>query len=97
MNNIVRIKETSLPSTCFVFKNSTTCPVSARAADVVRNANSDTPIYWIDVIEQRPISNWVSETYKVKHESPQLLLINNSQVVQVWNHGRISGECFAGS
>lgn len=95
MGSIIRLNETSLPATCFVFKNSTSCPVSARAADIVRNATYDTPLYWIDVIEQRAISNWVAEIYKVKHESPQLLLIANGQVVQVWSHGRISSECFS--
>jgi bacillithiol system protein YtxJ len=86
MNTIVPMKEKALPSHCFVFKHSTTCGVSAGAAREVRAIATEIPIYWINVREQRELSNWVAETYAVAHESPQLILINDGKAQHVWNH-----------
>jgi bacillithiol system protein YtxJ len=44
------------------------------------------PIYWINVREQRELSNWVAETYGVTHESPQLILLRDGKPKQVWDH-----------
>ena len=41
---------------------------------------------WINVREQRDLSNWVAATYGVVHESPQLILIRGGKPVQVWSH-----------
>jgi bacillithiol system protein YtxJ len=86
----------TLPADCLVFKHSTTCPVSATAGREVRAMTTDLPIYWINVREQRELSNWVAETYKVTHESPQLLLIRDGKLQKVWNHHEVSRTSFSG-
>jgi bacillithiol system protein YtxJ len=80
------MKEKVLPESCFIFKHSTTCGVSAGAAREVRAMETDIPIFWINVREQRELSNWIVETYAVAHESPQLILIRDGTPQQVWNH-----------
>jgi bacillithiol system protein YtxJ len=89
VSTIVDLKEKSLPADCLVFKHSTTCPVSASAAQEVRSMQSTLPVMWINVREQRDISNWVAETYGVAHESPQLILIRAGKPAQVWSHGEV--------
>ncbi len=86
MSTIVTLQEKALPEDCLVFKHSTTCPVSASAAEEVRGLRTDLPIMWINVREQRDLSNWVAATYGVVHESPQLILIRGGKPVQVWSH-----------
>ena len=86
MSTIVPLTEKALPSACFVFKHSTTCGVSAGAAREVRAMETELPIYWINVREQRELSNWVAETYQVTHESPQLILIRDGKAQSVWSH-----------
>lgn len=86
MSTIIPMTEKVLPATCFVFKHSTTCGVSAGAAREVRAMTTELPIYWINVREQRELSNWLAETYAVVHESPQLILIRDGTAQQVWNH-----------
>ena len=86
MSTIIPMTEKALPATCLVFKHSTTCGVSAGAAREVRALTTELPIYWINVREQRELSNWVAETYAVTHESPQLILIREGTPQQVWNH-----------
>jgi bacillithiol system protein YtxJ len=89
MSKIIALEIESLPENCYVFKNSTTCPVSHAAATEVKAATPSLPIYWINVIEQRPLSNWFAAQYAVKHESPQLILIKDGSVAQTWSHGGV--------
>ncbi len=94
MSNIIPIETKSLPEDCFVFKHSTQCPISGDAAEEVKKHRWTLPLYWINVIEQRPISNWVEEQYHTRHESPQLLLLRKGKVVRVLNHREIRGSAF---
>jgi bacillithiol system protein YtxJ len=80
------MKEKVLPADCLVFKHSTTCGISAAAAREVRAMETEVPIYWINVREQRDLSNWVAESYNVAHESPQLILIREGKPHKVWSH-----------
>jgi bacillithiol system protein YtxJ len=92
MSTIIDLREKNLPGTCYLFKHSTSCPVSARAAEEVRAMRTDTPIYWVNVREQRDLSNWVAAQYRVTHESPQLILLKDGKVEGVWSHSAISRE-----
>ena len=89
MATIIDLKEKSLPGDCYVFKHSTACPVSRMAADEVRVAELPLPVYWINVIQQRDLSNWLADTYRIRHESPQLLLLASGKVAKVWTHYEI--------
>ncbi len=84
------MEEKSLPADCLVYKHSTTCPVSARAAREVRAIETELTVYWINVREQRDLSNWVADTYHVRHESPQLILIRAGKADKVWSHYEVS-------
>ncbi len=90
MNSIIPLKEKTLPANCLVYKHSTTCGISATAAREVRAMETDLPIYWINVREQRDLSNWVAETYDVTHESPQLILIRDGKPEKVWSHYEVN-------
>ncbi len=81
----------------FVFKHSTSCPVSAAAFGRVRSFEEDADtsypeILLLKVIECRSVSDHVANKLGVKHESPQLILVRNG--VSVWeaSHGGIGAE-----
>jgi bacillithiol system protein YtxJ len=93
MSAIIPMQEKSLPSDCFVYKHSTTCPISSSAGQEVRSMKSDLPIFWVNVREQRDLSNWVANTYGVTHESPQLILIRAGKPLKVWSHYEVSRDC----
>jgi len=90
--NIHYLSEKNLPANCYIFKHSTRCPISAAAAENVKQIHWKMPLYWINIIEQRDFSDWVASNYCVKHESPQLLQVEDSKVVKVWNHREITKE-----
>lgn len=84
----------------FIFKHSNRCPISARAANRVgeylaQNPPGMPPVYLIDVIASRPLSNVVAEATGVTHASPQMLLIRDGKAVWSASHGVISGEAIA--
>ena len=82
--------KSELPADCYIYKHSTACPMSAAAAQVVKSAEFDLPVYWVDVIEQRKLSNQVAKRYSVRHESPQLLKIDRGSATTILNHHQIS-------
>ena len=92
MSAVVPLEQKELPPTCYVFKHSTTCPVSARAAVEVEKSPTQIPVYRVLVREQRELSKWIADFYAVDHESPQLILIRDGKARKVWNHWEIRRE-----
>jgi len=78
-----------------VFKHSTTCPVSANAlkefnAYLDDKPKSDTEYVLVKVIESRPVSNQIAEDTAVKHESPQIILLDKKAKVWSASHWSIT-------
>ncbi|MDT8411420.1 MAG: bacillithiol system redox-active protein YtxJ [Vicingaceae bacterium] len=77
-----------------VFKHSTRCPVSMMAKlklsttwDIDENR---VPLYYLDLIKYREISNQIAADFDVQHESPQLLVLKNNKCLYHASHGSIS-------
>lgn len=51
-----------------------------------------TPLYFLDLIAYREVSNAVAGIFSVHHESPQLLLIKDGECIYETSHGEISAE-----
>lgn len=51
-------------------------------------------LYWVRVIEERPISLALSERIGVQHQSPQGLLIKNGKAVWNDSHEQLTAENF---
>ena len=71
-----------------VFKHSTTCPVSANAYKEFKSYLEDKPRQDVDymlvkVIESRPISLQIADDTGIKHESPQIMFLD--QKAKVWS------------
>jgi bacillithiol system protein YtxJ len=65
-----------------LIKHSLTCPISGNAFDEYEDFTKDIdfPTYYLYVQEARPLSNYIAETFAVKHESPQALLFESGKV-----------------
>jgi bacillithiol system protein YtxJ len=48
------------------------------------------PLYFLDLIQHRDISNQIAQQFHVHHESPQLLLIKDGECILDQSHGGIS-------
>lgn len=79
-----------------IFKHNTTCPISKsvikrleQEADLLPE---NTPVYILDLLEKRDLSNSIAETFKVTHESPQILLIKDGRCIYNESLYNISAE-----
>jgi bacillithiol system protein YtxJ len=77
-----------------IFKHSTRCPVSSMAKRRFEmdmdKLPADMPLYFLDLIRFRDISNLVAQDFQVYHESPQMLVIKDGECILDQSHGAIS-------
>jgi bacillithiol system protein YtxJ len=75
-----------------IFKHSTRCSISAVALQRLQKAKQpdEMEFYFLDLLAHRQLSNKVASTFKVHHESPQVLLIRDGQCVFNESHLGIS-------
>ncbi|RFZ81633.1 bacillithiol system redox-active protein YtxJ [Mucilaginibacter terrenus] len=77
-----------------IFKHSTRCSISMMAKRRFEldweNLPDDMPLYFLDLIKHRELSNKIATDFQVHHESPQLLLIKDGECVLDQSHGAIS-------
>ena len=79
-----------------IFKHSTRCSISSMAK---RNFElsweelpSDTQCYFLDLLNFRSLSKKITEDFKIAHQSPQLLLIEDGACILELSHSDISVE-----
>lgn len=81
------------PNPSIIFKHSTRCSVSLMAKRKFESEWSvfpeHTPLYFLDLIAHRNISNQIAEDFQVFHESPQILVISSGACVYDASHGEI--------
>ena len=100
---INKIKEESYVQAVLLFKHSTRCSISSvalsrfeKAWQNVVESNSIKP-YMINVIKDRPVSNYIAEVWKIRHESPQALLIKDGECKYHASHFEIDINEVVGS
>jgi len=79
-----------------IFKHSTRCSISMMVKKRFEldwdKLPGSLPLYFLDLIKYRDLSNQIAEDFRVYHESPQLLLIKDGECVLDLSHGEISVE-----
>lgn len=87
-----QIIEQSATRPQLIFKHSTRCGISSMARNRLERVQQPDNIdfYFLDLIQHRKLSQQVSGTFNIAHESPQVLLIKNGQCVYDESHSGIS-------
>jgi bacillithiol system protein YtxJ len=90
------ISEQSFDHPVAIFKHSTRCGISAMAKNRMDTRwtydKSVLPVYYLDLLQYRSISNRIAADFGVQHESPQLLLIHKGKCVFNTSHSGVSAE-----
>jgi bacillithiol system protein YtxJ len=76
-----------------LFKHSTRCSISSMALNRLESKWSDDdkiPVYYLDLLNYRDISNEIEKLFSVEHASPQVLLIKNGTCIYHNSHNGIS-------
>ena len=76
-----------------IFKHSTRCGISRMVKNQFEKdyplSSSEVDLYYLDLLNYREISNAIASRFKVYHESPQLLVIKDGNVLKHASHGSI--------
>ena len=82
-----------------IFKHSATCGTSAMAAEEIDDLAAAAPlpadIYVLRIQSARALSNEIERRFRVRHESPQILLIRDGTVVWSATHYRVTAAAIA--
>lgn|SRR5699024_1565126 len=79
----------------FIFKHSTRCGISSMVLSRFESelgSNDDYGMYYLDLLAYRPISDKVAERFQVWHQSPQLIVMRNGEIVHHSSHNSISAS-----
>ncbi len=92
LNEIIDLSTTK---PVLIFKHSTRCSISRMALKQFENEfdlkDKVTP-YFLDLLENRNISNEIATRFNVEHQSPQLILIKDGIAVYNVSHSDIEVE-----
>jgi bacillithiol system protein YtxJ len=79
-----------------IFKHSTRCSISMMVKKRFEldwsQLPENLPLYFLDLIRYRDLSNQIAKDFQIYHESPQLLLIKNGECILDLSHGEVSVE-----
>ncbi len=93
-NQLAMILSESKITPVLIFKHSTRCGISRF---VLKNFEKEYDIpseklklYFLDLIKYREISNKVANKFQVQHQSPQVIVLFNEEVIYHDSHNSIS-------
>ena len=76
-----------------IFKHSLTCPISASAFEKMQRYEGAVDL--VEVQRARALSNEIAQRLGVRHESPQIIVVRNGQVLWDASHFKITAEAVA--
>ena len=82
--------------TQIILKHSNQCGTSFFAKknleSIEKSEYQGVGFYMIDVIRQRSLSQYLSEKVEVRHQSPQLLILRNAEVIWYGSHNQVTAN-----
>ena len=86
----------SVEKPVLLFKHSTRCSISSMALSRFeenwKNENDTCAIYFLDLIAFRSLSNLIAELTHVEHQSPQVIVLSNKEVIYSASHSEIDAK-----
>jgi bacillithiol system protein YtxJ len=90
LDRLAETLERSQAETVVLFNHDPWCPISARAYDQVSSVALD--VVLIDVSRERIVTRELAQRTGVRHESPQVIVLRDGQVIWSASHHRITRE-----
>ncbi len=97
VNQLEELEKESEEKTVVILKHSTSCGISRMVlrmfeSDYDLPEDAEVKMYFLDLIAHRDVSNAVANKFSVKHESPQMIILKNREVVHHSSHQSISAD-----
>ncbi len=93
VTELEKIIDRSRQQPVVIFKHSLTCPISSSAFE--RMKGYDGAVELVEVQRARALSNEIAQRFGVRHESPQIIVVRNGQVLWDASHFKITSEAVA--
>ena len=94
--DLTKAIESSFSGKVAIFKHSTSCFISKTVLKnfekEIESSGHKPELYFLDLLAHRSISNKIASDLDIRHESPQLLVIENGKVVNSASHQHISAD-----
>lgn len=92
--DLAKAMEDSFQNKIAIFKHSTSCFISRTVLKnfekEVENSEQPVNVYYLDLLAHRPVSNKIAADFEIRHESPQLIVIENGKPLNSASHQDIS-------
>jgi bacillithiol system protein YtxJ len=78
-----------------VFKHSTRCSISSMALSRFEkewNQANNCDLYFLDLLAHRPISDLIAQRSEIQHQSPQVIVLIDGEVIHHSSHNGISAN-----
>jgi len=85
-------------SVALIYKHSPYCGMSRRAVQEVKRfieTNPGVPVYMVDVVRDRALSQEIATRLGVRHESPQVIVVVDGAAAWDASHGAITAHALA--
>tara|TARA_B100000795_G_scaffold138026_1_gene103062 strand:+ start:288 stop:683 length:396 start_codon:yes stop_codon:yes gene_type:complete len=96
IDQLLDIKQESKVIPVAIFKHSTRCVISRMVLrdfeDTFAIDSSKIKLYYLDLLTYRDISNEIGSEFQVFHQSPQLIVIKNGEVIAHASHNDIKAD-----
>lgn len=93
--DLERVLESGQSGRVFLYKHSLTCGTSAYALEEMTQlaaAEPDVPLHLVPVQTARAVSDAIANRFGLRHESPQLILVDHGQVRWHASHFGVTAE-----
>lgn len=91
-----KIVEESTTKPVAIFKHSTRCGISRGVLKLFEKSydlkDEQLKLYYLDLLKNRDISNEIANRFNVHHESPQIIVLKNGEVVHHDSHHGIQAS-----
>lgn len=86
--------ENSYHEKTVIFKHSTSCFISKTVLrnfeKEIEDIDQNISFYYLDLLVHRSVSNTIAENFGIRHESPQLIVLENGKAINHASHQDIS-------
>jgi len=93
LSQLDAVEQLSKEKLVVIFKHSVTCGISNMVWHQFQNEidfdNTHIEMLYLDLLAHRDVSNEISKRFQVLHQSPQILVIRNGEVLHHASHSAI--------
>lgn len=90
------LREASFTKPQLIFKHSVSCGISAHVRHYLEDSTADLQkpmdLHYLDLLRYRPVSNAIASIFRVPHQSPQVIVLKDGEVIHTASHMAIRPE-----